>query len=106
MFVDTNELVVLGSFYHENLQFPEILVSDFEIIVVFEVSDGTLRTPFDPLAAFSGPGSAKKRKLRFVLGYLCYYYFSRFCILQIRPGVSMRVTATASYWITFEIQDR
>ena len=64
MFVDTNELVVLGSFHHENHQFPEILVSDFEIIVVFEVSDGTLRTPFDPLAAFSGPGSAKKRKLK------------------------------------------
>ena len=100
--MDTNELVVLGSFHHENLQFPVILVSEFEIIVVFEVSDGTLRTPFDPLAAFSGPGSAKKRKLRFELGYLCYYYFSRFCILQMRPRVSIHVPGTSRYGLILD----
>ena len=106
MFVGTNELVVLGSFHHENLRFPQNLVSEFEIIVVFEVSDGTLRTPFDPPAAFSGPGSAKKRKLRFELGYLYYYYFLNLFHQKMHPRVNIPVTASFRYWITFENQDR
>ncbi len=61
MFVGTNELVVLGSFHYENLQSGNY---GFRILnyCVFEVSDGTLKTLFDPLAAFSGPGSAKKNE--------------------------------------------
>ena len=100
--MDTNELVVLGSFHHENLQFPEILVSEFEIIVVFEVSDGTLRTPFDPLAAFSGPGSAKKRKLRFELGYLYYYYFLNLFHQKMHPRVNILVTASFRYGLILD----